>query len=205
LKFDLKVDTLKIRNSIVEYEEEKSAKVGAGKLSFTHFNLTGNNIYSGFKKEKLADTKFKIKCKFMNDSPLDVSWKFNIMDKSDGFNINGTLTKLDVEKMSAFTKLYMSVSAKGIMDEVHFNFTGNDKRNAGQLAVKYDDLKFVIYQKDDRKKKNKLLTFVASIFVKKDTKNKVKDAHVDVARAADKSFFNFLWISVADGLKKILI
>ncbi len=205
LKFDLKVDTLKIRNSTVEYEEENAAKVGAGKLSFTHFNLTGNDICSGFKKKKLVDTKFKIKCKFMNDAPLDVNWKFNVMDKSDAFNINGTLTNFDVEKVSAFTKPYMNVTAKGIMDEVHFNFTGNDKRNSGQLAVKYDDLKFIIYQKDDRKKKNKILTFVASVFVKKDTKDKVKEAQVEVNRAPEKSFFNFLWISVADGLKKILV
>jgi len=91
------------------------------------------------------------------------------------------------------------------MDEVHFNFTGNDRHAAGDFAVKYDDLKLVVYKKDNRKKKSKLLTFMASIFVKKDTKDKVKDAHIEVERIPEKSFYNLLWRSVAEGLKKILV
>ncbi|UPT69284.1 MAG: hypothetical protein M0D53_08590 [Flavobacterium sp. JAD_PAG50586_2] len=51
LKFDLKVDTLEVRNSILEYEEEKSADFGAGKLIFNSFNLTATAINSGFKKQ----------------------------------------------------------------------------------------------------------------------------------------------------------
>lgn len=205
LKFDLKVDTLKIENSIVAYEEEKSFDVGSGKLSFNRFNLTAQHIQSGFKKEKLQDITIKINCKFMNASPLNVDWKFNVMDKSDGFNINGTLANLDVEKMVPFSKPYLNITTKGVMDEVRFNFTGNDQHDFGDLAVKYDDLKFIIYKKDDRKKKNKLLTFVASVFVKKDTDNKVKEAHIEVDRIPEKSFYNFLWRSIAEGLKKILI
>lgn len=205
LKFDLKVDTLKIRHSIVVYEEEKSFDVGAGKLSFGQFNLTAHHISSGFKKQKLPEVTIQVKCQFMNSSPLNVDWKFNVMDKSDGFNIEGTLTNFDVERMAPFSKPYMNIETKGVMDEVHFSFTGNDKRNVGELAVKYDDLKFIIYKKDDRKKKNKLLTFVAKIFVKKDTKGKIKDAHIEVDRIPEKSFYNLLWRSVAEGLKKILV
>lgn len=141
----------------------------------------------------------------MNASPFVVNWKFNVMDKTDGFNINGTLTNFDAENIVAFTKPYLNVTTKGILEEVHFNFTGNDKSNSGELAVKYDDLKFTVYKKDDRKKKNKLLTFVAKIFVKKDTKDKVKNAHIEVERIPEKSFYNFLWISIAEGLKKILV
>lgn len=205
LKFDLKVDTLKVRNSIVAYEEEKSSEFGAGQLTFNSFNLSANHICSGFKKQQLADVKIKINCRFMNDSSLAVDWKFNVMDKSDGFNIKGKLSNFDVQKMTAFSKPYLNVSTKGTMDEVYFNFTGNDQRNAGDFAVKYDDLKFTIYKKDDRKKKNKLLTFVANIFVKKDTKGRVKDANIAVERIPEKSFYNLLWRSVAEGLKKILV
>ena len=204
-KFDLKVDTLKVRNSILEYEEEKSFEVGSGKLTFNNFNLTATSICSGFKKVKLPDLKIKINCQFMNASPFVVNWKFNVMDKTDGFNINGTLTNFDVENIVTFTKPYLNVTTKGILEEVHFNFTGNDKSNSGELAVKYDDLKFTVYKKDDRKKKNKLLTLVAKIFVKKDTKDKVKNAHIEVERIPEKSFYNFLWISIAEGLKKILV
>src|SRR6218665_51748 len=205
LKFDLKVDLLKIRNSVLEYEEEKDFEFGAGKINFHSFNLTATSIASGYKKNKFPDVKIKINCRFMKSSPFNVNWKFNVMNRTDGFNINGTLRDFDAEKIAAFTKPYMNVSTKGILDEVHFNFTGNDQVSSGDFGVQYDDLKFTIYKKDDRKKKNKLLTFVAKIFVKKDTKEKLKETKVEVQRIPEKSFYNFFWSNIAEGLVKILV
>lgn len=205
LDFDLRVDTLKIHRSVLEYEEEKSAEFGAGKLSFTNFNLTATSICSGFKKASLPDLKIKIDCRFMNDSPFHINWKLNVMDKSDGFNINGVLANFDAEKIIPFSKPYMNITTKGTIDEVRFNFSGNDSRNTGDFKVKYDDLKFTVYKKDDRKKKNKLMTFLTRIFVKKDTKDRLKDAQIEVERIPEKSFYNFFWRSVEQGLKKILL
>lgn len=205
LKFDLKIDLLKIRNSVLEYEEEKDFEFGAGKINFHSFNLTATSIASGFKKTQLPDLKIKINCRFMKSSPFSVNWKFNVMDKTDGFNINGTLRNFDAEKIVAFTKPYMNITTKGILDEVHFNFTGNDKVSSGDFGVQYDDLKFTVYKKDDRKKKNKLLTFVAKIFVKKDTKEKLKETKVQIQRIPEKSFYNFFWRNIAEGLVKILV
>ncbi|MCF6131642.1 hypothetical protein [Flavobacterium wongokense] len=205
LKFDLRIDTLKVRNSILEYEEEKSLEAGPAKLIFNPFNLTATSINSGFKKTKLPDLKIKINCRFMNDCPLDVNWKLNVMDKKDGFNINGRLTNFNAENIIPFSKPYINVTTKGTIDEVRFNFNGNDNGSAGEFKVEYDDLKFTIYKKDDRKKKNKLATFIAKIFVKKDTNDKLKSAHVSVMRIREKSFYNLLWRSIQEGLKKILV
>lgn len=205
LKFDLKINRLRMRNSIIEYEEEKSFEKGPGKLTFSHFNMMATNIRSGFKQKKMADLKIKVKCTFMNASPLDVNWRLNVMDLNDGFQINGTIVNFDVEKIIPFTKPYINITAKGSIDELHFNFTGNSTKNSGGFAIKYDDLKLAIYKKNDRQKKNKLLTFIGNLFVKNDTKNKMKEAHVEVERVREKSFFNFLWRSIAEGLKKTLL
>ena len=205
LKFDLKLDTLKITNALLQYEEEKSFDKGAGKLSFNKFNLTATHIRSGFKQQKLADLEININCRFMNTSPLSVNWRFNVMDKSDGFKIKGAIRNFEIEKIIPFSKPYMNVTAKGILNEMHFNFIGNDRKNQGTFSVKYDDLKLTVYKKEDRKKKNKLLTFVANLFVKNDTKKKLKEAQINVDRIPEKSFYNFLWRSIAEGLEKILI
>jgi len=205
LEFDLKVDTLKVRNSILKYEEEKTFEQGPGKLTLGQFNLTAINIGSGFKKKKMADLRIKIKCQFMDASPLDVDWRLNVMDKTDGFHIKGTILNFDAEKIVPFSKPYMNVSTKGIIDEVRFNFSGNDKKNYGEFAVEYDNLKFTVYRKNDRKKKNKVLTFIGNLLVKNDTKEKLKKTQVELERIPEKSFYNFLWRSIAEGLKKILI
>lgn len=205
MKFDLKVDTLKIRNSLVEYEEEKLFELGAGKVIFNSFNLTATSIYSGFKRKQIPDLNIKVNCKFMNASPLNVNWKLNVMDQTEGFNIQGSMTNFNAENMVIFTKPYLNVTAKGMLDQVYFNFSGNDKTMSGKFGVEYDDLNFTVYKKDDHKKKNKLLTFVAKIFVKKDTKDKIKDADIKIDRIPEKSFYNFLWRGIAEGLIKILV
>lgn len=204
LGFDLRIDTLAIRNSTLEYEEQVG-EGGAGKLRWSRFNLTATNIYSGFEQTKLPDVKIAISAKFMNVAPMKVNWNLNVLDKSDGFRIRGSIKKFPVEELSEFSKPYMNFTGKGILDEVYFDFRGNDNGSKGNFGINYDDLKITIFQKEDRKKKNKFLTAVAGLFVKKDTKEKVKHAQIEVEREKDKSFYNMFWKSIAEGLKKILI
>jgi len=205
LPFKLKVDSLTIRESVLEYEEEKTFEKGAGLLSFNKFNMVVTNINSGFKAEKLPDVKIKVNCHFMNVSPLKVDWRFNVLDKSDGFAIKGTILNFPSEQLDPFTKPYMNVDVEGKLNEVFFNFAGNDLKSSGNFAIKYNDLKVTVFKKNSRKEKNKFLTAVGNLFVKKDSGEKLKEVEVEVDRIPEKSFYNFLWRSIGEGLKKTLL
>lgn len=205
MKFEMKVDTLLLKNSRLVYEEAKDFEKGPGIITFNKFNLAATGLASGFKQTKMPDVNINIQCLFMNSAKLEVDWKFNVLDKSDGYNIRGRIFNFPAEKLIPFTKPYMNAEVKGDLDEVYFNFTGNDKHATGDFAINYDDLKVKIYRKDDRKKKNKILTAIANLFIKKDTKDKVTTAEVKLDRIREKSFYNFLWRSLAEGLKKILV
>ncbi len=205
IKFPLHVDTLAVRESTLEYEEEKTFEKGAGLLSFNKFNLFATDINSGFGQKKLPDVKITINCRFMNVSPMKVNWRFNVLDKSDGFNIKGSILQFPAKRLKPFTKPYMNVDVDGTLNEVYFNFTGNDLRSKGDFAIKYDDIKVTIYQKNNRKKKNKFLSAVGNLFVKNDSKEKIKEAEVEVERIPEKSFYNFFWRNIGEGLKKTLL
>jgi hypothetical protein len=205
IKIDIKVDSLIIKNSFLTYEEEKTFEKGPGKLYFSNFNLLAENIESGNKKSKLPDVKIKINCSFMKRSPLKVDWSFNVLDKTDGFKISGSIKKFNTEKLEDFTKPYMNIIIKGDLDEVYFNFAGNDFINKGTFSIKYDDLNVEIYQNDKRLKKNKFLSAIGNLFIKNDSDEEVKAVEIEVERNQEKSFYNFLWISLADGLKQILL
>ena len=205
LKSDIKVDTLLIKDSFLTYEEEKTFDKGAGKLFFSNFNMLVQDLESGFNKTKLPDVKIQVNCDFMKKSPLKVDWSFNVLDKTEGFKIAGSIFKFDTEELENFTKPYMNVKIKGILDEVYFDFTGNDIANKGKFSLKYDDLNVEIYQNDKRLKKNKFLSAIGNLFVKNDSDEEIKIVKIDVQRNQEKSFFNFLWISIADGLKQILL
>jgi hypothetical protein len=205
IKFPLHVDTLAIRESTLEYEEEKTFEKGAGLLSFNKFNMFVTDINSGYGHKKLPDVKITVNCRFMNVSPMKVNWRFNVMDVSDGFNIKGSIFQFPANRLKPFTKPYMNASVEGMLNEVYFNFSGNDVKSKGDFAIKYDDIKVTLYQKKNPKKKNKFLSAVGNLFVKNDSDEKVVEAEVEVERIPEKSFYNFFWRNIGEGLKKTLL
>lgn len=205
IPFPMKVDTLSIRNSLLEYEEEKTFEKGAGLLTFNQFNLTATNLASGFQQKKMPDVKIKINCKFMNVSPMKVDWRFNVLDKSDGFNIKGSILNFDSDQLTVFTKPYINATTKGILDKVYFNFTGNDVKAKGDFALQYRDFKVKLYKKKKPEKEAKLKSAIGNLFIKNDSDGELKTAEVELERIQEKSFYNFFWRCIAEGLIKILL
>jgi hypothetical protein len=205
IKFPLRIDTLQVLKSKLVYEEEKDFSKGPGILNFDKFNLQATNLQSGFGLKKTNDVKIKVNCIFMKTSPLDVDWSFNVLDKNDSFHIQGVITNFDVAAMGRFSKPYMNASFTGVFNKYRFNFYGNDNISKGNASLDYDDLKVKLYKKKDPEKEAKLKSAIVNLLVKNDSKEKAKNADVELERIPEKSFYNFLWRSIAESLKKILI
>jgi hypothetical protein len=205
IKFPLRVDTLLIHNSKLVYEEEINFEKGPAKLTFDYFDLNATHIQSGFGIKKAADVDIKINCRFMKDSQLKVHWTFNVLDLKDGFNIKGNIKNFDIQSLYQFTKPYINTSFDGTFSSFNFNFTGNDKSAYGNANLKYKDLKVTFYKKEDPDKKAKFKSAVANLILKKDSEGKSKQTKIEIERIQEKSFYNFLWRSIAESLKKIMI
>ncbi|AWH84829.1 hypothetical protein HYN59_06680 [Flavobacterium album] len=205
LKFDLKVDKLLLKNSLITYEEQIDFKRPPAKVSFSKFYATVSNIYSPVRKKKLPVTTIDAQCLFMKSTPLKVNWSFNTLDVSDSFTIKGHLQDIRSEEVNPVSKPLMNVTTSGDLNEVYFTFNGNRDRGTGDFAIRYDDLKVDIYDKDDLKKKKKLVTAIGNLLVKDDTKGKLKEVHIGVDRGKDKSVFNFLWRFVQEGLTQTVL
>jgi hypothetical protein len=205
MHFPMKVDTLLMRRSKIVYEEELDYEKGPGALTFSHFDMRVTGLRSGFRQTKLPDVKIKIKCNFMESSRLDVDWTFNTMDTRERFNIRGRFFDFPAKKLDPFVRPYLNASINGDLDEVYFNFDGDDEGARGKFAINYDDLKVKIFRKNQPKKKNGLISAIVNLFVKHDSKDKVNSADVDVHRSKTRSFFNLLWKCLEEGLKKILL
>ncbi len=205
LPFNLEVKHLDLKNSKVVYEEETETSTGAGKLTFSNFNAKIDNIYSGYKKSSVPDLKADIKTSFMNDSRLTAIWTFNPMNRSEKFNIKGSIFNFDAKKMTPFVKPYLHITAEGNMREVRYNFTGNDINATGDFGIKYDNLKVTIYNKNTGKQQ-KVLSAVGNLLVKSNTKEQYNEVRIEtVTRNQDRSFFNFFWNCVQQGLKQTLL
>jgi hypothetical protein len=205
IKFPLQIDTIQILKSKLVYEEEIDFSKGPGILNFDRFNMQVTNIKSGFGFKKMADVKIKVNCLFMKTSPLNVDWNFNVLDQKDSFHIQGTISNFNVAAMERFTKPYINTTFTGKFNKYHFNFYGNDNSTKGNATLDYEDLKVKLFKKKDREKEAKLKTAVANLLLKNDSGDKSKKADVELDRIPEKSFYNFLWRSIAESLKKILI
>ena len=205
LPFTLEVKNIDLKNSKVEYEEETLDSKGAGKLTFSNFNANIKNVYSGFKKSSVPDVRADITTNFMNDSRLKAIWTFNPMNRSEKFNIKGNIYNFDAKKMTPFVKPYLHVTAEGNMREVHFNFTGNDINATGDFGVKYDDLKVTVYNPETGKVR-KVVSTLGNFLVKSNTRDEYKEERIEtVTRNQDRSFFNFFWNCVQQGLKQTVL
>lgn len=205
LPFDMNIDTLSISNTKLVYEEEKSFDKGAGMLTFNDFNLQATNINSGLKKTKLPEVVIIVKCKFMNQSPMTIDWRFNVMSTSDRFSIKGSIHNFKTKDLAVFTKPYLNATFTGDFDQIYFNFNGDHSKANGDFAARYNNLKLSLYQKKDRTKKSKLKSWIGNLLLDKDSNDELVENEIAVERDKEKSFFNYLWLCLADGLKKTLI
>ncbi|SHK27821.1 AsmA family protein [Epilithonimonas mollis] len=204
LKFPLLVENLHLINSKLVYEEDKPDSNGPGKILFTNFNMNVKNLNSN--KKKGADTKVPIliNCKFMDVSPMKVNWNFDTANLRDQFTIAGYINSLPADDINPFIKPYMNVTATGTINSLRFDFRGNNDIMNGQFRITHKDLKVSVLDKDTKEKK-KLLSAVANLVVKKDSKKFPESVDIYVERSKDRSFFNFYWKGIEDGLKKSLL
>ncbi|AJH13649.1 hypothetical protein [Myroides profundi] len=205
LKFGLEVNNVAIRNSKLVYEETDPKAVAPGKIMFHNFNATIKNIYSGYGVTKVPTTTIAVNARFMNAAPLRVDWSFNVLNRRDNFNIQGKITNFPANSMRPFLQPYVKANTEGSISLVTFNFSGNNTSATGTYGMQYEDLKVTIYKKDGQQKK-KFLSAVGNMFIRKNTKDEVKTVNIKkVDRVQEKSFFNYLWLCIMQGLKQTVL
>ncbi|ACU08937.1 hypothetical protein FIC_02507 [Flavobacteriaceae bacterium 3519-10] len=204
IKMPLFVQNLDIKNSVLEYEEDTKRSDGPGKLTFGSFAMNVKNLNSGKMKGKPTQVAISVNCRFMNASPMNVKWNFDLLNRSDSFSISGNVADLPASRVNPFIEPYLKVRATGMISDLIFNFKGNSSGLSGILNLKHKDLKVALLKEDGEK--NKLLSAVANIFVRSDSGQYPESVPVDnVPRDKTKSFFNFFWKGIEEGLKKTLI
>ncbi|MGY8910108.1 MAG: hypothetical protein ACKVIG_09645, partial [Flavobacteriales bacterium] len=203
LPFNIDVKKIDIINSEIVYEEYTKKGNDAGILVFDDLKAQIQNINNNESKvEKL--TTVNIQSKFMETSPLDITWTFDINNKNDDFRIFGSLMNVSSKNMSAFIQPTTNVKIEGQIYKMYFDFEGNNNVSNGKMEMDFKN--FDIQVLDDEKKKKTIISWVVNLFVKNSSKNGMVKVDVkEVERTKTKSFWNYLWISIEKGLQKSLL
>ncbi len=205
LPFHLTVDSVKINDGFLKYEERVQEENSGGSIQFKNLKADIANISNTYDKPKM--TEIKINALFMDKTPLSVDWSFDVQDINDRFVFKAYVGAMEAEKMNQFTEPNLKVRLEGQTNKTYFTIDGNDDNSKTDLKINYSDFKVTVLQKDG-KNKNKFLSSVVNIFVSKDSKkqeDKFKEGQGEATRDKTKSVFNQLWISVKSALQKSIM
>ncbi len=205
LPFDLSVDSITLMDGAIRYEERVKEENTGGYIQFRNMNADFINVGNTYKKP--ISTEIKIQAIFMDTTPFEVAWNFDVNKEQDEFVFQAKVGPLEAEKMNRFTEPNLKVRLKGRANRTFFTIDGNDHTSVTDLKINYSDFKIELLRKDGVKK-NKLLSAVVNIFVSKNSAKKeetYKEATGNATRDKTKSIFNFLWISVLAAIQKVLL
>src|SRR5699024_9730860 len=178
-----------------------------GKVFFENMDIEATHLTNiDLDREDFPETKVNFKTRFMGSSPLKVTWTFQINQKADNFRIRGHGRHIPPEAINSFFTPAFNMKAKGKgVNDLYFDFYGNNKTAQGHFKMVYKDLKIEVLKKGG-KERNKFLSFIAGIFVK--SKKTSSDEQVDVSavkRDIHRSFWNYFWQCMFSGIKKTLL
>ncbi|MFD1094242.1 hypothetical protein [Salegentibacter chungangensis] len=203
LPFKLELDSIRIRQSYIQYEELIDTSRQAGMLKFENLNASIYHLSNvGMSEETFPRTDVDVKTSFMGEAPLEVNWNMDVSDLNDRFRISGKMGRLSAAGMNEFLKPAMNIEAKGDIADMSFNYTGNNTVANGKMKLRYYDFKVEVLRKNSEKK-NKILSAIANLFVNNEAVNEeLVHKNIKVKRDKTKSFWNYFWKCIRAGALK---
>ena len=205
LTFKLTLSEIQLNNATIIYSEKVNADMPAGKLSFTNMNADIKNISNTYGAEQKST--LDIDAVFMAKTPIKVYWEFDVNDINDAFVFKSDIGKLPSPDLNPFSQPNLKVQLEGELLRTYSTISGDANTSRVTMRAKYDDFKVVILDKEGEKK-NKVLSAIANLFIKKSSDNSdegFRESFKDnIERNKTKSIFNFLWLSLKAGLASVM-
>ena len=202
----LDFEEINIDKTHIVYEEKVKVERSVARISFNNVEGKITNLLNiSLEQKDFPRTNIHAKAGFMGVTPIQIDWSFNTTNPQDSFLFSGNFGSLSGDTMSAFLKPSMGLTAEGMIKGVAFTFNGNNEILKGDVQVEYDNFRIEIL-KDNGRDKNKLLSALANLFVDNDglsEKHNRKD--IKVKRDQTKSFWNFVWLGLKQGILDALV
>ena len=204
LPFKVAIDSVFIEKGSIIYEEDIPNNVKAGALSFEKLDATISNLSNLVNVED--PLKIQLRANLMGVGKFHLDWQFDVQDLRNTFLISGGLSNFNTANLNDFLVPNLRTQTTGTIDQLYFTISGDDNVATGDIKMSYEDFKFQVLNKE-RNGIKKVLSFIGNLFVNDGSKadeNGYRYGDINVERVKNKSFFNYLWINLQDGLLDVL-
>jgi len=204
LPFKIAVDSVFIEKGSIMYEEDIPNIAKAGVLSFEDLDATISNLSNLIQTD--SNLKIELDTELMGAGRFNLNWEFNVQDQQNTFLVSGGLSNFKTANLNDFLVPNLRAKTSGTIDQLYFTISGDDNVASGDIKMKYEDFKFQVLNKE-RNGVKKVLSFIGNLFIN-DGSNTDNDGYrhgnISTERSKNKSFFNYLWINLEDGLLDVL-
>ncbi|MCC5917023.1 MAG: hypothetical protein JJU02_06815 [Cryomorphaceae bacterium] len=202
LPFGLTIDSAEMKNGLITYEENANEGNPHGKINFKKFNVNISNLSNTYPLGE-KETAILVDCTFMDKTSLKGRWSFDVQNEKDQFKLTAKLGSIEANLFNDFAKDHINIVFEGRLYNTYLTITGNDHKSRTDFKISYEDFKVTVLRKNG--KKNWFTTQLANIYASNASDEGGEDAQVETERAKNRSFFNFVWISIRDALKEVFI
>lgn len=206
LPVHLKVDTIRIADSFVSYEEFPEKGDSAGGIFFDKMNVTIARLDNDpALKQPVTMHAFT---KFMGSGDLQATFTFP-GDTTKPYKTVGSLKNFPMVKLNSMLGPAAKVRIEsGTMTNLKFNFLYNPLRSDGEVELNYEDLKISSLRKNNKNEQAVSLIktlLLNTLIIKKDMNEDMTDDEktgtVLFYRDQKRSIFNYWAKSLFSGIK----
>jgi hypothetical protein len=205
LKFGMAIDTIKILDANITYEEFPEKGFHTGKVTFERLNasldhLTNRDHYPDYKQATLNVSSY-----LMGKGLIKVEFSLPY-DKTQVYTAKGSLNNMSLYRMNpALENLAFVSVTSGKLNQLTFDFNYTDRKATGNVLINYENLKINTLTKEEDPEKNEIKTLVVNTLLKKNKDETVdkekRTGEIDFERDRRRAIFHYWWRSVLTGIK----
>ena len=213
LAFDLTIDKLNVKDGDVYHTIVAQRSGREAILSLRHLKATFDNITND--KLRIRTDNYmtaNISAMILDAGKVNVSYKFNLKDKSAPFALHAILGSIDGPVLNSLLEPLALIEIKSGRFEKMDAFINADEYHAtGNVDMFYKGLKVNLLKPDKTNgdlKSRPILSFLANSILPNDNPNangKFRKGPVNIIRQPRESFLGFTWKALLDGMSSAII
>lgn len=190
------LDSLKIIDGDLTYEEFNDKTNSLGSINFTHLNARLRNV-KNYGITLTDSLMLSATTMFLDKAALSLRFRESYSDCLNGFLYQVNMGAMDLKELDpVIVPLASAKVTSGYLDTLQLKAVGREYIAHGKMKMLYRDLKVEFLNKKDQEKKTivtRFITWVANGIIK--GKNTSKTGTVYTARIRERSVFNY-WLKI---------
>ncbi len=211
MKDTLRIDSLQLMNSRLDYRESYSIGSKAALITFDKVQLLAEGIvnHTGRRDTIVIHAKGK----FMNTSNMKLLMTIPLVSPGLSFNYSGSLGQMDLTDLNKFLVIAENHLIKsGMLQSATYKINVNSGNATGFLHAAYTNLSVELLDKNTGRGNgilNQISSFIAKAFIIRgnnvpDKTGAMKIGVIKFTRKPDEPFIQFVWFALRSGVGNVV-